>query len=159
MRNPASGRRTQRWDVCAAMFAMLFAGCATPRGTVMEHKSGSSDFGPWWANDVAPMVAPPAPGVPRARSGANDGFVDAVFGLYRNYLTKVDGPRCAHRPTCSHYAYLAVKEHGYVIGSFMTIDRLLRGSRSSVLRELETDKIEKGLRYYHDPVGNNDFFF
>ena len=94
-----------------------------------------------------------------SRKQANDGFVDVVFGLYRNYLTKIDGARCEHRPTCSHYAYLAVKRHGYVVGSLMTIDRLLRGSRSSVLRELETDKVDEGVRFYYDPVENNDFFF
>ena len=147
-------------SVTALFLLGVLAGCATPTGVQMERKPRGDDFGPWSTSDRAPVVAsaPHAGSAPIARA-ANDGLIDFVFSGYARYLTKVDGPRCEHRPTCSRYAYLAVKRHGYVVGSLLAIDRLLRSNRSSALRSLEIYKIEAGTRYYFDPVGNNDFFF
>lgn len=145
------------------MFAPL-AACATPQGVEFHRRPPHTSFGPWSTSDDAPTVASARHGgatsaSATAPSGPNDGFVDFVYQGYARYLTKVDGPRCEHRPTCSHYALLAVKRHGYVVGSMLTIDRLLRGSRSSALRSLDIYKVEDGVRYYYDPVENNDFFF
>lgn len=139
---------------------LLLAGCATPRGVQMEKRSSSAEFGPWSTSDQAPVVASAdhSGGSTRVAS-REDGLLDFVFTGYSRYLTRIDGPRCEHRPTCSYYAILAMKRHGYVVGSLLTIDRLLRGRRSSVLRELDLYKIEDGVRYVHDPVSNNDFFF
>ncbi len=139
-------------------FLMLSVGCATPRGIEYHRKPSADDsFGPWSTSATAPAVeSDPHPG--SRSTGPNDGFVDFVFKAYSGYLTRIDGARCEHRPTCSRYALLAVKRHGYVIGGWMTVERLLRGNRSSVLRPLEIYKIEEGRRYYYDPVENNDFF-
>lgn len=143
------------------LISLLFLGaCATPTGVEFKRRSADRDFGPWSEADAAPVVASTSHSGSAAISRApNDGLVDFVFAGYSKYLTKVDGARCEHRPTCSHYAYQAIKRHGYVVGSFMTIDRLLRGNRSSVLRELDLYKIEEGQRYFYDPLENNDFFF
>jgi hypothetical protein len=142
------------------IFALLFVvGCVTPKGTEYHHRpSDDAAFGPWSTSESAPSVASSAHSGSRS-SGPNDGFVDFVYGAYSRYLTRIDGARCEHRPTCSRYALLAVKRHGYVVGTWMTVERLLRGGRSSVLRPLEIYKIEEGRRYYYDPVENNDFFF
>ncbi len=140
--------------------AVLLSGCATPTGVQPARTPRPSDFGPWSTSDRAPVVASAMhTGSAPIAAGANDGLIDFVFAGYSRYLTQIDGPRCEHRPTCSHYAFLAVKRHGYLVGSFLTIDRLLRGSRSSALRGLEVYKVEDGVRYYYDPVENNDFFF
>lgn len=142
-------------------FALVFlVGCATPRGVNYHHRPDTdSEFGPWSTSETAPAVASPAHEGSRPNDEANDGFVDFVYGAYSGYLTRIDGARCEHRPTCSRYALQAVKKHGYVIGGWMTVERLLRGNRSSVLRPLEIYKIEEGRRYYYDPVENNDFYF
>lgn len=143
-------------------FVALFIACActTPRGVTMhERPRGDGDFGPWSATDAHPSIPPSSRDRARPTSTARDGLVDFVFDAYSGYLTKIDGARCEHRPTCSKYAYLSIKRHGYVVGSLLTIDRLLRGRRSSVLRELEIYKVEDGARYHYDPVENNDFYF
>jgi len=69
---------------------------------------------------------------------------------YRAYqlLSRFDGPRCPHRPSCSAYALQAVRRHGTALGAFVTVGRLLRGKRSSALRPLPRDA--DGL--YLDPL-------
>lgn len=86
-------------------------------------------------------------------------IVELGFKFYSNYLSKVDGARCEHRPTCSRYALEAVRKHGTVVGSWMTIDRLLRANRSSSLKVLPVIKYYEGRPYFADPVEENDFFF
>lgn len=144
------------------IFCLALTGaCATPSGVELRKRQGTDEFGPWSVNDSAPRVASQQhrgsghSGV----GGPNDGLIDFVFDAYSGHLTRIDGPRCEHRPTCSRYAFLAVKKHGYLVGTFLTVDRLLRGNRSSVLRQLDIYKVEEGTRYYYDPVDNNDFFF
>jgi hypothetical protein len=75
--------------------------------------------------------------------------VDTPFP-FRAYqaLSRFDGPRCPHRPSCSAYALEAVRRHGAVLGAFVTVGRLLRGGRSSALRPLPRDA--DGL--YLDPL-------
>lgn len=137
----------------------LASACATPEGVVMKKRPRAESFGPWSTSTAAPVVASAAhPGSAAIQRAPHDGFVDFVFRGYSRYLTRIDGTRCEHRPTCSYYAVLAVKRHGYVTGSLLSIDRLLRGGRSSVLRQLDLYKIEDGARFYYDPVENNDFW-
>ncbi|MBA2662371.1 MAG: membrane protein insertion efficiency factor YidD [Bradymonadaceae bacterium] len=94
----------------------------------------------------------------QASSARPAAIFDVAYRLYSRYLTQVDGPRCEHRPTCSRYAHEALQKHGFVLGSMLTIDRLMRANRSSVLRQLPIDKVEDGQIYYRDPVEHNDFF-
>lgn len=144
--------------VVTLLCTLTFAGCVTPEGVTMHQRPRPDNgFGPWSTSATSPVVTSSAhAGAPASRDNE---LVDFVFDAYSGYLTKIDGARCEHRPTCSRYAMLALKKHGYIFGSWMTIDRLLRGRRSSVLRELDLYKIEDGARYHYDPVENNDFFF
>lgn len=86
-------------------------------------------------------------------------FVDGAFKVYSRFITKIDGARCEHHPTCSRYARDAIRKHGMILGAFLAVDRLVRGSRSSVLRELDIHTIENGKPSFEDPIENNDFFF
>lgn len=86
-------------------------------------------------------------------------MVEVAYRFYSGYLTKVDGARCPHRPTCSRYSIHAIRKHGLIVGSWLTIDRLLRGDRSSVLRALPRRSFGGEEVYYVDPVSENDFFF
>ena len=141
--------------VLAALWA---AGCATAAQAGGRYHSGSvPNSEPWSTSDLAPaIVADDADSADFVDQSG--GLGDFAFSLYSNYLTKIDGARCEHRPTCSKYTVLAVRRHGYVVGSMLTIDRLLRGSRSSTLRYLPIYKVEAGRTYFYDPVTNNDFF-
>ena len=144
-----------------AVVILFAAACVTPRGTTFHDTPSKDDsFGPWSVSDEAPPVASAThSGAANIERGPNDGFIDFVYGAYSGYLTRIDGARCEHRPTCSRYGFEAVKRHGYVLGAWMTVDRLLRPPRSSVLRGMPIYKVEEGRRYYYDPVENNDFWF
>ncbi|MBL90191.1 MAG: hypothetical protein CMH56_00065 [Myxococcales bacterium] len=84
------------------------------------------------------------------RLSSNPLYLAALY--YRNFLTKVDGPRCAHAPTCSHFANQAVGRFGPV-GILMGLERLIRSGRSSSVRWLP--EIGSGhQRRFFDPVEN-----
>ncbi|NOY69955.1 MAG: membrane protein insertion efficiency factor YidD [Deltaproteobacteria bacterium] len=83
----------------------------------------------------------------------------AIIGLYTgplDHLSVVSVGQCPMYPSCSHYARIAIKKHGSVIGWFMACDRLIRCGRD------ETDYALKvpvnGRWRYFDPVSANDFW-
>lgn len=151
--------------ITAVALALLAGstGCATAAQSGGRYHSSSVPAAePWSQSGLAPadLKGSEAAG---AHSGEHStdqsgGLGDFAFSLYSNHLTKIDGVRCEHRPTCSYYTVLAVRRHGYVVGSMLAIDRLLRSSRSSSLRYLPIYKVEDGRTYFYDPVSNNDFF-
>ncbi len=52
-----------------------------------------------------------------------------LVGLIRMYqllISPLMPPSCRYIPTCSEYAVEALKRHGLVIGSYLTVKRLLR---------------------------------
>lgn len=141
-------------------FGLALSGCASSGAQRVRttHQSATQTFEPWSVSTTAPVVDT---GTAHTGYGSHGGpgFIDFAFQIYSRYITRVDGARCEHRPTCSRYAVDAIKKHGYVLGSLLTIDRLLRAERSSTLRDLPIDKVEDGRHYFADPVENNDFFF
>ncbi len=51
----------------------------------------------------------------------------AFLTFYRKFLSPLKGkPTCRFYPTCSLYAIRALREHGFIRGSFYTLGRLLR---------------------------------
>ncbi|WP_261873574.1 membrane protein insertion efficiency factor YidD [Vibrio rarus] len=46
--------------------------------------------------------------------------------LYRVGISPFIGPRCRFTPTCSEYAILALKSHGFVKGCWLSGKRLLK---------------------------------
>jgi hypothetical protein len=80
-----------------------------------------------------------------------------LFALtYRHFITKMDGARCHHYPTCSRFASQAVAKHG-VLGIPMGLDRLLQTGQSSAIRwhpEVEV----LGSRRFFDPLKNYEFW-
>lgn len=83
-------------------------------------------------------------------------FLGTAQGFYRHVLSPLDGPRCAHRPTCSRYAQEALRQHGW-LGVWLTYDRLLRDARSSSVRLLPV-RIEDGRLVYLDPLTESTFW-
>ncbi|CAG9294974.1 membrane protein insertion efficiency factor YidD [Celerinatantimonas diazotrophica] len=52
-----------------------------------------------------------------------------LIGLIRFYqlaISPLIGPRCRFTPTCSNYAIEALKVHGLIKGSWLSIKRLLK---------------------------------
>ena len=46
--------------------------------------------------------------------------------LYRKFISPLKTPCCRFTPTCSQYAIEALKIHGAIRGSILTIKRVLR---------------------------------
>lgn len=153
--------------------ALLLGACATPRpsldgdGDTYVSMDAVSER-PFQASNKHPVIDAPPPANPwgtkldassARRASTQSNIVELGFKFYSNHLSKVDGPRCEHRPTCSRYALEAMREHGSVIGSWLTIDRLLRSNRSSSLKTLPVLKYHEGRPYFADPIDENDFFF
>lgn len=144
-----------------ALLALGLVGCAAvdTAGPVSDEWSNSS-MSPWERLDAPRNPAPRGwdDSARRAESAHSAGIFDLAYRFYVSGLTQIDGPRCEHRPTCSRYGYQAVSKHGFVVGSFLTIDRLMRGPNSSIYRNLPIYRVHEGRIYYYDPVENNDFF-
>lgn len=150
---------------------VLVSGCTTPRpasGDADAFASPHTDEA-FSASKYSPTIEHRSPASwekieqrereeARARSTQSN-IIEFAFSIYTNHITKIDGARCEHRPTCSRYAVEAVRKHGFVVGSWLTIDRLMRGAQSSSLRTLPIYKFENGRPYFRDPVEENDFFF
>ena len=151
--------------LCVVGVVLGVLGCTTPRpsGAGASATWGERAQQPWSVTERAPVVQSDEPDADpwnRATPHAERSlFLELAYDIYSNHLTKIDGARCEHYPTCSHYGIQAAREHGAVIGSWLTIDRLLRGTHSSVLRQLPLIQRKEGERHrYFDPVEENDFF-
>jgi putative membrane protein insertion efficiency factor len=63
-------------------------------------------------------------------SGAEDGALGFTFRIYKSLLSPIlhaiSPSRCLYLPTCSEYAYTAVRRFGVVRGSWMALRRFAR---------------------------------
>jgi len=53
-------------------------------------------------------------------------FVLGLIGLYRRFISPLLPPACRFYPSCSAYAAEAVRRHGVLRGSYLTVKRLAR---------------------------------
>jgi putative membrane protein insertion efficiency factor len=49
-----------------------------------------------------------------------------LIKLYQNTVSKVLPPVCRFQPTCSHYAFEAIKKYGFARGSWLAARRIAR---------------------------------
>jgi putative membrane protein insertion efficiency factor len=49
-----------------------------------------------------------------------------LIRLYQILLSPLIGQNCRFHPTCSQYAVSALKEHGLLIGSWLSVKRILK---------------------------------
>jgi len=49
-----------------------------------------------------------------------------LIKLYQNTVSKVIPNVCRFQPTCSHYAFEAIKRHGFARGSWLAARRIGR---------------------------------
>ncbi len=50
----------------------------------------------------------------------------ALIRLYQVALSPMLGNNCRFQPTCSQYSIQAIETHGVLVGSYLTIKRILR---------------------------------
>jgi len=98
------------------------------------------------------VIAARAAGNAGGPAEAQRGIPLALVG-YR-LVSRFQGPRCPHRPSCSAYAAEAMSRHGWLMGSWIGAARLLRGEWSSALARLPRD----GDGYLLDPLEASTFF-
>jgi putative membrane protein insertion efficiency factor len=49
-----------------------------------------------------------------------------LIKLYQNTVSKVTPPVCRFQPTCSQYAFEAIKRYGFIRGSWLAAKRIAR---------------------------------
>jgi putative membrane protein insertion efficiency factor len=49
-----------------------------------------------------------------------------LIKLYQNTVSKVLPPVCRFQPTCSQYAFEAIKRYGFARGSWLAAKRIIR---------------------------------
>jgi len=79
-------------------------------------------------------------------------FTSHAFHFYQKHISSDDGATCPFYPTCSGYAYQALKKHGLFYGSLLSLDRLFSeypGMPKSGLYPLIT---KHGIHRPYDPV-------
>jgi uncharacterized protein len=46
--------------------------------------------------------------------------------FYQKVISPIKPPTCRFAPTCSHYGFEAIKEHGALYGSWLTVKRIFK---------------------------------
>lgn len=80
-----------------------------------------------------------------------------LISLYRDHISAVDGDRCPSIPSCSSYSVQAFKKHGFIMGWFMTVDRLIHEGRDE--ERVSPVIYFRGKWKIYDPLENNDFWW
>jgi hypothetical protein len=109
---------------------------------------------PLWTDPTLPEAGVHQGNVVGGALSSNPLFLASLF--YSNFLTRTDGPRCQHLPTCSRFASQAVARHG-VLGIAMGLDRIIQPPVSSSLRVLPLVDFGGGVRHW-DPIENYEFW-
>lgn len=101
-----------------------------------------------------PEAAVASPNIVGASLSSNPLYLAAL--VYQHGITRLDGPRCGHLPTCSRFASQAVARHG-AVGLLMGLDRLIQPNESSAIRKLPEVEGFGPVRGF-DPVENYEFW-
>lgn len=100
------------------------------------------------------LVKAGAAGAANATSSVSGAALLGSVRFFQEWISPIDGPRCSFSPTCSHYGYRAVRDHGSLFGIVLTADRLMR---CTIWTEAGRDyqRLPSGKLY--DPVVSNLF--
>jgi putative component of membrane protein insertase Oxa1/YidC/SpoIIIJ protein YidD len=78
-----------------------------------------------------------------------------LLAFFQQVISPVDGNRCPSHPTCSRYSVQAYRKHGVLLGTLMTVDRLVHeASEASFAPVIEVH----GVRRIYDPLSANEFW-
>ena len=83
-------------------------------------------------------------------------LVKPLIGMYRVSAGLVRDHDCPSHPSCSSYALEAYKKHGLIMGTFLTVDRLI--GEPGRMKEGPWVRTEDGKRV-HDPLEANTFWW
>jgi len=144
----AIGKRIEPFVWSAAIGIML---------TVAPHSMAmAQDFGPWSADPHHPVIIESALPAKAHQANPYANIFGLAFMVWSDLLTRIDGPRCSHEPSCAAYARQAVTRHRLVPGLLMAINRLTRGAYSSAIRSLPLVLTPRGIKFL-DRLPDNAF--
>lgn len=112
----------------------------------------ADEFGPWSADPRHPVTGEADAGVTlrTAKAGAaraeDELFLGLLFRFWSDGLSRADGDRCAHQPSCSAYARQVMLRHSFPVSGWMALARLWRGAQSSAIRDLPLVLVDGALR-------------
>lgn len=49
-----------------------------------------------------------------------------IIRIYQILISPIFGQTCRFYPCCSEYAYQSLKEHGFAVGSMLTLKRIIK---------------------------------
>ncbi len=82
-----------------------------------------------------------------------------VIHFYQHGLGHLDGRSCPSYPVCSAYAREAFQRHGWLVGSWLVMDRLIHEAddlkKNSAIGHMI---VWQGERRLYDPLSRNDFW-
>ena len=78
-----------------------------------------------------------------------------MIAFYQYGLGHLDGRSCPSYPVCSAYASQAIQKHGFLLGSWLAIDRLIHEADDLHSNHMLMFKGEWRL---YDPLQRNDFW-
>ncbi len=107
----------------------------------------AQDFGPWSADPQHPVIIESALPARAQKAPGDANLFGLAFMVWSDLLTRIDGPRCSHEPSCGAYARQAVTRHRLVPGLLMAINRLTRGAYSSAIRSLPLVLTDRGIKF------------
>jgi putative component of membrane protein insertase Oxa1/YidC/SpoIIIJ protein YidD len=111
-------------------------------------------FDPWDFN--GPAVNTPPPAMKKSSLSPPAELLRRGIEAFRETVSAVDGDRCPMTPTCSAYSLQAIEMHGFIMGVFMTADRLIHEMDETALAPVVT---VQGEPRFFDPVGANDLWW
>jgi hypothetical protein len=106
--------------------------------------------GPWSSSPS------PSPASPTLETSVPSLAVRGALTVWRQVLTRADGPRSPMYPTASAYLGHAAAKHGMGIGIVMTADRLLHEWDE---QRRAPRVVVYGMPRAYDPVEANDFWW
>ncbi|MBF0281623.1 MAG: membrane protein insertion efficiency factor YidD [Zetaproteobacteria bacterium] len=75
--------------------------------------------------------------------------------FYRHVIGELDGRYCGSYPVCSSYAQQALSQHGWLVGSWLVMDRLIHEADDYYTGP---KVMVKGQERLYDPLKRNDFW-
>jgi len=106
----------------------------------------------------APTVVPlPSSGAtPTTSMSAPAQVLDLSLRFFQQVISPVDGARSTMYPTGSAYARQALRKHGALVGTVLSIERLMHeGNEAQVAPRIR----KHGIWRTHDPVEANDWWW
>ena len=82
-------------------------------------------------------------------------FFTSLLTFFQKVISPVDSDRCPSYPTCAAYSKQAYQKHGPIVGTLMTVDRLIH--EASEAQFSPTIEVH-GIRRVYDPVSANEFW-